>query len=252
MSDQDLDWNANCLKRHIETAHPEFATSETIINVLWRVFRFYAYHPFPRSATDGRVDSAAFQRAVTLLAIQGTDILGTQDGGDCLWREDDAFFCRADFARIFRSIGLPKSITRPSTEMDHSQNCSLNDVMDVLATTQPHTVSLAPSPDQLESAARKLVGQNLTRRRYEVAHQDVSTLLSLLLRLRLHQARWALGFRFGEIDPAYSGDPELADVLVDALDVEKVTEVGQILRVMNLLVSRNLVLRIQSIDISDP
>jgi len=120
MSDQDLDWNANCLKRHIETAHPEFATSETIINVLWRVFSFYAYHPFPRSATDGRVDSAAFQRAVTLLAIQGTDILGTQDGGDCLWREDDAFFCRADFARIFRSIGLPKSITKSSTEMDHS------------------------------------------------------------------------------------------------------------------------------------
>ena len=131
MSNQNLDWNANSFKRRIEIAHPEVAISETIVSHPWRVFHFYAYHPFPRSAADGRVDPAAFRRAVTLLAIQGTDILGTQDGGDYVWREDDAFFRRADLARIFRSVGLSKSVTEPSTALDYSQNGSLNDVMDV-------------------------------------------------------------------------------------------------------------------------
>ena len=99
--------------------------------------------------------------------------------------------------------------------------------------------------------SQEALGQDLKCTRYEAARQDVSTLLSLLLRLRLHKAKWAPGFHFGEIDPSYPGDQELADVLVDALDVEKIPEAGQTLRVMNLLVSQDLMLRIRSVDTSD-
>ena len=123
--------------------------------------------------------------------------------------------------------------------------------MNVLAMTQPHFVSLAPSPNQLETTARKLLGQNLACTQYGATRQDVSTLLSFLLRLRLHKAKWAPGFHFGEIDPSYPGDQGLADVLVDALNVEKILETEQTLRVMNLLMSQDLVLRIRSIDTSD-
>lgn len=64
--------------------------SEAMVQLLWTCFHFYAYHPFPRDATNGQVDSAAFQRAVALLAVQGTDLLGTQEEGIYFWCNDEA------------------------------------------------------------------------------------------------------------------------------------------------------------------
>lgn len=218
--------------------------SEASIQLLWRCFYFYAYHPFPRDTTDGKLDSAAFQRAVALLVVQGTDILGTQDGGDYFWRNDGAYFRKANFESIFRSIGLPENTDRPSNHLDYDSTSILEAAMDVLAMTQPHTVSLAPSPDQLRPAAQKLLGEGASQRRYRIGREDLSALLSLLLRLRLREAKWGSRFHFGTIGKRDPGNEELADILVRGLgenqDEEYLTS-GQIIMSMDLLVSLDLV-----------
>jgi hypothetical protein len=249
VTDRKSDWNEDSLRKHIESRHPDVAISKAAIQLLWRCFHFYAYHPFPRDATDGKVDSAAFQRAVSLLALQCTDLLGTQDGGDYFWRHDDAFFRQADFKRIFRSIGLPTKCTSSdqSLQLDDDSTSVLDDAMDVLAMTQPQTVSLAPSPDQLEPAARKLLGESdLLQKRYQVSREDLSTLLSLLLRLRLQKAKWGSRFHLGAFDKADPRDEELADIMVNGLgggqEEEDLTS-DKVLRAMDLLVSVDLNVR---------
>ena len=91
------------------------------------------YHPFPRSASDNdKLDFGAFQRSVTLLATNGTELLGTQDDGDYFWRPDDGFFHKACFRRMLRSIGIQRS-----TKTDCPSTPIVEDAMDVLAMAQP-------------------------------------------------------------------------------------------------------------------
>ncbi|KAJ5620840.1 hypothetical protein N7510_004824 [Penicillium lagena] len=230
-----LDWNVTSFRKHIEREHPDVVSSEAVVQLLWRCFLYFAYHPFPRDVTNSaQVDSSGFQRAVSLLAAQGTDILGTQEEGDYFWRHDDAFFHTADYKRTLRSIGLPDDINNQPTDSGLEE-----DVMDVLAMTQPQSVSLAPSPDQLGPAARKLLDEGPTRTQYRVARRDLSTLLSLLLRLRLYKAKWGSYFHYGTFDSAEPGDEKLANILVNGLgevrDGENLTS-KQLLRAMDLLV----------------
>lgn len=132
------------------------------------------------SETIAKIDQGAFERAVTLLVAQGTDLLGTLEGGDYFWRSDkDAtFFHIASFDRVVRSATCPY----------HGYSCSsaslVADVMDVLAMTQPQDVNFAPSADQLEPAARKLLDECPTRRcRCRAATKDLSMFLGILLRM---------------------------------------------------------------------
>lgn len=230
-----LDWNVTNFREYIEKKHPDVANSEAVVQLLWRCFLYFAYHPFPRDVTDSsKADSSGFQRAVSLLAGRGTDLLGTQAEGEYFWRHDRAFFRRADFQRIYRSISLPEApdnqLTDPSLE---------EDVMDVLAMTQPQSETLAPSPNQLGPASRRLLGQGSVRTGCRVTQSDLSTLLSLLLRLRLHKAKWGSYFHFGTIDNAEPVHEKLADILAKGLtgnnDRENL-ESDHLLGVMDLLV----------------
>ncbi|EED21037.1 hypothetical protein TSTA_082700 [Talaromyces stipitatus ATCC 10500] len=189
-------WTEESLKHHIKINHPGIATTEHTNSLLWRCFHFYAYHPFPRHDMH-QIDESVFQRAVILLAVQGTDFLGTQDGGDYFWRNDTDFFYDADFRRILRSINpaFPEHKSQPT-----SQISVVNNVMGVLATTQPYAVTLAPSPDLLESAARRLLdsvpGGN--RLRYRLYADDFSGLVTLLLQLRICSQKWGMTLHYGE------------------------------------------------------
>lgn len=152
---------------------------------------------------------------MTLLAAQGTDILGTQEKGDYFWRfdEDDTFFHRTGFKRMLRSI----SSIFPGTDHDSASSSSIvNDVMDVLAMTQPQHMTFAPSADQLEPAARKLLGEGSTAQmgyHCRATRQDLSILLSIPLRMRLYKAKWGLGFHLGSFDKADPENEELASIL---------------------------------------
>ncbi|RAK80132.1 uncharacterized protein BO72DRAFT_502960 [Aspergillus fijiensis CBS 313.89] len=134
----------------------------------------------PTLIANERVDADAFQRAVALIAHQGTELLGAQEAGDYYWRLDETFFHRAHFARVLRSIGLLGSTQVLSTfePPDYSQSSS-DDIMDVLATTQPVSVNLAPSPTQLEAAARRLLDAGFSTTTYRLRHTELSTFFSL-------------------------------------------------------------------------
>lgn len=183
---------------------------------------------------------AAFERAVALLVVQSTEILGTQEDGEYFWRNDHAFFRKANFERIFRSIGLPENTDRPSIDVDYNSTSSVEAIMDVLAMTQPQAICLAPSPDQLRSAARKLLSEGAFLKPYRTAHKDLSRLLSLLLGLTLREAKWGSRFHFSTIGKGDIGDEESADVLVRGLGEnshEDHLTSGQISMAMDLLVS---------------
>ena len=170
--------------------------------------------------------------------------MGTQDEGDYFWRHDDAFFHKSDFERIFRSIGLPENTDRSSIHLDHGSISSLEDAMDVLAMTQPQTVSLAPSTYQLGLAARNLLSKGIFQERCRISCKDLSRLLSLLLRLRLLDAKWGTRFHFGTLEKRDPADEELADILVRGLggdqDEDYLTSSLNIMA-MDLLVSLDLV-----------
>lgn len=180
--------------------------------MLGRCFHFYAYHPFPRSARDdGRLDLGAFKRSVALLAANGTELLGTQEDGDYFWRPDEGFFHKAGFKRMLRSIGVQQF-----TKTDCHSTSIVEDAMDVLAMTQPFKVCTAPSPTNLDPAARRLLGESL-QTQYLINQRDFSVLLSLLLRLRLHKIQWGQGFNFCTFDKADLANEELARTLINGL-----------------------------------
>ncbi|KAH8700643.1 hypothetical protein BGW36DRAFT_357296 [Talaromyces proteolyticus] len=208
--DEERFWTKASLKHHIECIHPGVIITELTINLLWRCFQFHAYHPFPRHDVH-QIHESAFQRAVILLAVRGTDLLGTQDGGDYIWREDTDFFHDADFRRILRSI----SHASVQNESDPAMSV-VNDVMDVLATTQPHMVNFAPSPDLLEPAARRLLDSVPVRD--ELRADDLSILLALLLQLRVHKQKWGTSLHFGEFDQGSSCE-ELARTITTGIFV---------------------------------
>ncbi|RHZ45586.1 putative C6 transcription factor [Aspergillus thermomutatus] len=169
-------WDVESFRQFLASRHPGIASHETTY-LLWRCLHFYAHHPFPHSSRGSRIDEKGFQRAIALLAFRGTGLLGTQERGDYYWRDDEAAFQQADFRRIVRSLS-ELSIYYPA---EHES--TVTDVMDVLATTLPHSTALAPSPDQLRDAALRILPQPSTG--YRLFRDGFSLFVRLLLQLRL-------------------------------------------------------------------
>ena len=209
-----LDWCEESLRNHIEKQQPHLTSSEDVVQLLWRSFHFYAFHPFPRSPTEGRIDLEAFLRALTMLAAQGADLLGFIEDIDSYWRVDrHDLYEQAKLKRIFRSIGTPEKLTN----LDDESNHIVEETTDVLAMTQPFFMHNGPHEHQLVPAARRLLGENLIQTRRRVSWQDFATLLGVLVRLNLFKDNWGLSFPFGSFIPAdFCGD-ELASILIDAL-----------------------------------
>ena len=167
-----------------------------------------------------------------------------QDNGAYFWRNDDGNFCKASFEILFRSIGLPEDTDTTSIHLDYDSTSILEAAMDVLAMTQPYTIKLAPSPDQLRSAARKLLGESAFQNRYRILRKDWSILVSLLLRLRLREAQWGSRYHFGTIESRDPNNEELTAALVGGLYVnqdEDYLTSGQNIMAMDLLVSLDFV-----------
>ncbi|RAH66412.1 uncharacterized protein BO66DRAFT_442210 [Aspergillus aculeatinus CBS 121060] len=89
--------------------------------------------------------------------------------------------------------------------------------MDVLATTQPFSVNLAPSPTQLEAAVRRLLDARFSTTTYRLRHTELSTFLALLLRVRVSNVKWGRDHYFGSFADEDPADEVLANAMAARL-----------------------------------
>ncbi|PWY81708.1 hypothetical protein BO94DRAFT_496071 [Aspergillus sclerotioniger CBS 115572] len=215
-------WTKECLQSHIAKVHPDTTFPEPAIDVLWSCFYFYAYYPFPReNCNGGKLELSAFQRALTLLALRGTSLLGSVDEfgyGGVYWRDHDSpGVCVPNINRIFRSIGKVSHKVNKASEIVAPSTFIIDDAMDVLATTHPYHVKFHPYDSQLRGVAERLLEGRIPQ--YQVKSDDLVTLVSLVLRLRVHKPTWGEeggDFRYGSFDNSSPQNDELAEALVQA------------------------------------
>ncbi|PWY93547.1 hypothetical protein BO94DRAFT_572979 [Aspergillus sclerotioniger CBS 115572] len=228
-TDRQRYWTKNSLKNHIQSTHPNISLPNETINLLWRSFHFYAHHPFPHYLTENsKIDVNGFQRAVAFLVHDATDLLGTLEDGDYYWRFDEAFFRKASFSRILRSIG--------HLEENGQDDAAVDDVMDVLAMTQPQAMKLMPSPDQLRPVAWRMLEDGRVPMGCRVGRRDLVCLVGLVLKMRLGREKWGYGDHLGVIGDGGLGEEGLAEVLVkgvvgdkDGLEIEDLQRVKDLL-----------------------
>ncbi|KAI0438938.1 hypothetical protein F4803DRAFT_554568 [Xylaria telfairii] len=240
-------WTKESFHGHIRGTYAADSISETAIAVLWNSFFFYAYHPFSLdTCPHAKVDFDAFRRATLLTVFQCDSLLGTREL-DWYWRQDVAFFRKASFARIFRSIAVPDDVSLKQQQIDITSG--LSDAMDVLVMLGPQFIHAVPSEPQLESVARKLFAEGPpVARRQVMKREDVSVLIDLLLRLRLEERTWSTCCYIGHLATVESGEADLTQVLIDALTGDNS---GQMITIQQLsgaiTLMPNLLLRFQQL-----
>ena len=219
----------------MKQTHPDLAGCQVVIQLLWRSFHFHAFHPFPDSSTDDRIEWNAFQRAFLLQVAQGTDLLGVLEEADMYWQfqYDQNFVHQAKVNRIFRSIAVPR---RTISLTEDESNLAVEETADVVAMMQPFFPPHAPVQEGVFPAAKRLIAVNNTQSRRRVARKDFVTLLSILIRLRLHPTA-----PFGRFEKANPGD-ELPIIFLDSLggQDQEYLELDQVVSILYLLVSINL------------
>ncbi|KAI0097683.1 hypothetical protein GGR51DRAFT_540308 [Nemania sp. FL0031] len=213
-------WTEESFRSHIRNTYSDAVISDAAVRLLWRSFNFYAHHPFPTPLLQLRhvsIDFDAFQRAVLLTAFQSDELLGTCEF-DWHWREDAAFFRRAGFARMFSSIAQVSISPEPQQQVDAGAASAFSDAMDVLVMVCPLFINAVPSQAQLEPVVKRLFAEGLSVVRQQlVRHDDLSTLVDLLVRLQLHQQKWSSSYYFGDIVKADCGNQGITAALVDFL-----------------------------------
>lgn len=219
----------------MKQTHPDLAGSQAVIQLLWRSFHFHAFHPFPDSSTDERIDWEAFQRAFLFQVAQGADLLGVLEEADMYWQfqYDQNLVYQAKVKRIFRSIAVPE---RTITLIEDESNFAVEETADVVAMMQPFFPPHAPVQEEVFPAAKRLFAGNTTQSRRRVARKHLATLLSILIRLRLNAS--APFGRFEKEDPS----DELPIIFLDSLggQDQEYLELDQVKSILYLLVSINL------------
>ena len=206
------DWYEDSFQGHVRNIHPESSISNITLQLLWKSFLFYAHHPFPPNA-HGQVDFDAFRRGVMLTVFQHDNLLGTREF-DWYWRHDAEFFRRASFERIFRSIADPAA---QASQQQNGVTASQRDMMDVLIMVVPQHMHSAPSPDQLETVAQKLLPAGSAGSQKQAKRDHLTQLFSLMLRMRISKETWGSSRYLGDFVEASSTDDELVKALVSSL-----------------------------------
>jgi hypothetical protein len=118
----------------------------------------------------------------------------------------------------------------------------LSDALDVLSYTGPEFIHLGPTPEQLETVARRLLIGGVMER--EERREELSILIGLLVRLRVKKEKWEACGRYynhGNFAQAGPADAELTEILVNSLAGDKYQEESitseRLLRAMDLMVS---------------
>ena len=165
------------------------------IPLLWRCFHFHAYFPFPRE-TD-RLDYSAFQRAIGLLAAEGNLRLG--DNADGITMDRDRYpDANARASKRLWILFKSLSTRTPLPDDNRSTESSVldlstteDDLMDVLALTQPDNPCIMPAPiEELRPHAKRILGSSKFHKYYSITQRDFLSLLKLMLSIQMDKPEW--------------------------------------------------------------
>ena len=164
------------------------------IPLLWRCFHFQAYFPFPRE--PDRLDYSAFQRAIGLLAAEGNLRLGDNADGIMMDRHrfpDANTRASKSLWILFKSLStrtpLPGQILSTGSVLDLST--TEDDLMDVLALTQPSNPCIGPAPiEELRPHAKRILGSSEFQTYHSVSQGDFLSLLNLMLSIQVDKPEW--------------------------------------------------------------
>ena len=162
------------------------------IPLLWRCFHFHAYFPCPRE--PDRLDYSAFQRAIGLLAAEGNLRLGDNADGITMDRHrfpDANARSSKSLWILFKSLStrtpLPGQI-RPTRSSVLDLSTTEDDLMDVLALTQPSNPCIIPAPiEELRPHAKRILGSSKSQNYHSVSQGDFLSLLNLMLSIQMDE-----------------------------------------------------------------
>jgi hypothetical protein len=163
------------------------------IPILWRCFHFHAYYPFTELSSD-RMDLAAFQRAMALLASDGASRLGCDWFGDYgIRREGDgdlASYCRE---RILRSLATPVASQEEKSKNKAVQGPQMDDLLDVLTLVHPPSFPYGcTTQDELRGHAQRILGSTVSFAAVSIPREDFLSLITLLLSIRLEERSFGI------------------------------------------------------------
>lgn len=165
------------------------------IPILWRCFHYHAYFPF--SQETEQLDYSAFQRAIGLLAAEGSLCLGDNADGvtmDADRHPDADARASKQLWMIFKSLSIrfphpsrPKVIESSVVGFSTIEE----DLMDVLCLTQPDDPCIMPAPiEELRPHAKRILSTSNTSMYSSIPRGDFLSLIKLLLSVQLDKPEW--------------------------------------------------------------
>ena len=191
--------------------------------ILWKCFRFHAFFPFPQNSQ--RLDYNAFQRAIGFLAAEGNLDLGENASGITMNADrypDDSARASKHLWMLFRSLADHSAEVNELEVVEISLAGLSNtedDLMEVLALTQPHNPCIVPAPiEELRPHARRILGFSTPCAYASIPREDFLGLLKLVLSVQLDKPEW------GSHEPQYytggisvSRDPDILQGAAEAI-----------------------------------
>lgn len=165
------------------------------IPILWRCFHYHAYFPF--SQETEQLDYSAFQRAIGLLAAEGSLCLGDNADGvtmDADRHPDANARASKQLWMIFKSLSIrfphpsrPKVIESSVVGFSTIEE----DLMDVLCLTLPNDPCIMPAAiEELRPHAKRILSTSNTSIDSSIPRGDFLSLIKLLLSVQLDKPEW--------------------------------------------------------------
>lgn len=123
--------------------------------------------------------------------------------------------CRHNVDRILRSISqLSSDIPDSNQPSKISSSFIKDDMMDVVATTEPNDDKGIPGPNELAPPAQHLLDDKSASYHSQLHIDHFATLMRMLTRVKLHKPTWSRqNFHYGTLEEPTPQQDELVNIL---------------------------------------
>ena len=166
-----------------------------------------------------------------MLAYKGTMLLGTVMMGMMHLARDHWAYresgrpctCRQNLDRILRSISQRTTDISKTHRVSWISSPSIkDDMMDVIATTQPNRVKAITGAFELEPPAQRLLTQRGANYHYRLSVDSFATLMKMLIRVRLYQSIWSpQNYSYGTLEEPNPQQDELVNILLKQFELSE-------------------------------